>query len=289
MACILGNLCYGAPLNVTCTTGMISDLARQIGGDHVSVLGLMGPGVDPHLYKATPGDLKKLSQANLIFYNGLHLEGRMADILIKLARRVPTVQVTETMPPELLLEPPEFNGNYDPHVWMDVSLWSHAATCVRDSLIEYDPDHADDYRRYAAEYLEKLKMLDAYARREIATIPEAQRVMVTAHDAFGYMGRAYGMEVLAIQGLSTATEYGLRDLERLKNVIVSRKIKAVFVESSVPIKSMEALVAGCESKGHQVRIGGALFSDAMGAEGSKEGTYIGMIEHNVNTIVGALK
>ena len=276
-------------LTVTATIGMIADVAQRVGGEHVEVTALMGPGVDPHLYKASQGDLEKLSGADVVLYNGLHLEGRMADTLVNLAKRVRTEQVTETIPVDLLREPPEFQGHYDPHVWFDVSLWRHVAERCRDIFVEMDPAHQTDFIANAEKYLAEMDALHAYAKTELATIPEAQRVLITAHDAFGYFGRAYGIEVMGIQGVSTAGEYGLQDIERLVEVIVSRKVKAVFVESSVPTKSVEALIAGAKAKGHDVVIGGQLFSDAMGNPGTPEGTYLGMVRHNVDTIVKALK
>lgn len=275
-------------MKVTCTIGMISDVARSIGGAHVNVTGLMGPGVDPHLYKATHGDLEKLSGADLILYNGLHLEGKMADVLVKMARDVATVQVTETIPEDLLRDPPEFQGHHDPHVWFDVSLWKYSAERIRDALIEADPAHKADYEQNAVKYLESLSELDTYVRERVATIPAEQRVLVTAHDAFGYFGAAYGVEVMGLQGISTAAEYGAQDLSRLVDLIVERKIKAVFVESSISPKSIEALVRGVEGKGGTVKIGGELFSDALGADGTPEGTYVGMVRHNTGTIVKAL-
>lgn len=277
------------PLKVTCTIGMITDVAKTIAGPHAEVVGLMGPGVDPHLYKATHGDLERLSGADLILYNGLHLEGKMADVLVKMARNVPTVQVTERIPEDRLREPPEFQGHHDPHVWFDVSLWMMVAERIRDAFIELDPAHRADYEKNAAEYIAKLKELDAYVRERIASIPKEQRVLVTAHDAFGYFGRAYDIEVMGLQGISTAAEYGAQDLARLVDVIVERKIKAVFVESSISPKSIEALVRGVEGKSGSVRIGGELYSDALGKEGGPAGTYIGMVRHNTDTIVEALK
>lgn len=277
------------PLKVTCTIGMITDVAQTIAGPHAEVIGLMGPGVDPHLYKATQGDLERLSGADLILYNGLHLEGKMADVLVKMARNVHTVQVTETIPEDLLREPPEFQGQHDPHVWFDVSLWSKAAERIRDALIEADPAHKADFERNAADYLAKLNETDAYVRARIAEIPKDQRVLVTAHDAFGYFGRAYDIEVMGLQGISTAAEYGAQDLSRLVDTIVERKIKAVFVESSISPKSIEALVRGVEGEGGTVKIGGQLYSDAMGEAGTPEGTYIGMVRKNADIIADALK
>lgn len=279
----------GAPLQITCTIGMIADVAAEIGGERVAVTGLMGPGVDPHLYKATQGDLTRLQEAHLILYNGLHLEGRMADVLVKMASRVPTYQVTDTIDPALLREPPEFSGNFDPHVWFDVSLWKTAAERIHGILVEQLPEHKEYFDGEAARYLAELDTLHQYARDQLAKIPAENRVLVTAHDAFGYFGRAYGLEVLGIQGISTSSEYGLQDLNTLVDVLVARKIPAVFVESSVSRRSIEALIAGAESKGHHVTLGGELFSDAMGAAGTPEGTYIGMVRHNVDTIVEALQ
>lgn len=275
-------------LKVTATTGMIADAARNVGGDAVEVEALMGPGVDPHLYKATQGDLRKLSEADLVLYNGLHLEGKMADVLVKLARQTPTVQVTEAIPEDKLREPPEFQGQYDPHVWFDVGLWKYAVERIRDAFIEVDPERSETYRQNAEAYLAELDELDAYVRERIAELPEDQRVLVTAHDAFGYFGDAYGMEVMGLQGISTASEYGLQDLSRLVDVIVERGVKAVFVESSISPRSIEALVKGVEAKGHRIRIGGTLYSDALGEAGTPEGTYIGMVRHNVDTLVEAL-
>jgi manganese/zinc/iron transport system substrate-binding protein len=277
------------PLKVVCTIGMIADVAKNIGADRVAVQSLMGEGVDPHLYKATRGDLVALSEADLILYNGLTLEGKMTDHFVRLASRRPTVAVTETIDRDRLREPPEFAGHYDPHVWFDVSLWSKAVERVRDALIENDPGGEEMFRRNAKAYLAKLSTLHESIKREIATIPKAVRVIVTAHDAFGYFGDAYDIEVRGLQGISTDSEPSLKDINGLVDMIVERNVKAVFVESSVPPKNIEALVDGCKSRGHAIRVGGELFSDAMGAPGSTEGTYIGMVEHNVRTIVGALR
>jgi len=277
-----------APLKIVATTGMIADVARNIAGDRAQVTGLMGEGVDPHLYKASPGDVRRMSDADMILYNGLHLEGRMADVIVKMASRQTVVQVTDSIDPTLLREPLEFAGHYDPHVWFDVALWSKTAERVRDALIEKDPSGKPVYQTNAAAYLRTLAELHAYAKSALATIPADKRVMVTAHDAFGYFGRAYGLEVLAIQGISTDSEASLRDINHLVDTLVSRKIPAVFIESSVPRKTVDALVEGCKARGHEVRIGGELFSDAMGKEGTPEGTYVGMVLHNVEMIAVAL-
>lgn len=278
------------PLRVTATTGMIADVARVVGGEHVTVEGLMGPGVDPHLYKATQGDLKKLREADMILFNGLFLEGRMADTFVQMASRgVNTVQVTADVPEDLLREPPEFAGHYDPHLWMDVSLWKYVVESIRDAYSEADPANAEVYAASAKNYLEVLDELHAYAAEQFASVPKERRVLVTAHDAFGYMGRAYDVEVMGLQGISTAAEFGTQDVENLVKILVSRNIPAVFVESSIPRRTVEALVEAARARGHNVKIGGELFSDAMGADGTPEGSYVGMIRHNVDTIVGALR
>jgi manganese/zinc/iron transport system substrate-binding protein len=276
-------------LHVVTTISMIADIAENVGGDYVKVTGLMGPSIDPHLYKASQGDIQKLQQADLILYNGLNLEGKMADIFVKMSREKPTIAVTEYIPEESLREPPEFNGHYDPHVWFDVKMWMKAVERVRDAFIEADPTHKEDYEKNAAVYLQELEKLDQYVKEQISQIPVESRVLVTAHDAFGYFGEAYGIEVMGLQGISTDSEYGLRDVQDLVDTLVDRKVKAVFVESSVPRRSIEAVVEGAKSKGHEVMIGGQLFSDAMGEPGTEEGTYVGMVKHNVDTIVSALK
>jgi manganese/zinc/iron transport system substrate-binding protein len=277
------------PVRITATTGMVAALVSDVGGAHVAVRALMGPGVDPHLYKATQGDLEKLSDAEIIFYNGLHLEGKMGEIFERMGRTRPTVAVTHGLEEARLRRPPEFAGNFDPHVWFDVAIWSDCSRTVEAELARYDPAHAADYQANGAALREKLATLDAWCREEIATIPRERRLMVTAHDAFGYFGRAYDIEVLGLQGISTVAEYGLQDLTRMIDTIVARKVPAVFVESSVPKKSIDALVSGCRDRGHPVSIGGQLYSDAMGAAGTPEGTYDGMVRHNVSTLVGALK
>lgn len=293
LACALVLLgCAGAPsasdkVRVTATTGMVADIARYVGGEHVEVTALMGPGVDPHLYKASEGDISKLQNAQIIFYNGLNLEGRMGDILVKMARNKPTVPVSERIAEELLMD--DGDGNADPHIWFDASIWIQTVAIVRDSLTEVDAKNKESYHRNAEAYLRDLEELHAYAQEQLAQIPAEGRVLVTAHDAFGYFGRAYDVEVVGLQGISTDAEYGLADVEGLVSMLVDRQIKAVFVESSIPKRSIEAVVEGAKALGHDVVIGGELFSDAMGEEGTPEGTYVGMFRHNVDTIVSALK
>lgn len=277
-------------IKVTTTIGMITDIVENIGSEHVEVSGLMKAGVDPHLYKASQGDIRKLEEADIIFYNGLHLEGKMVDIFEKMNKQKPTFAVTDHIDKSLLRSGAMTGGTeYDPHVWFNVQHWMKAAEKVRDELAVFDPEHANDYKKNAEMYLAKLQELDVYVKEQISTIPEQSRVLVTAHDAFGYFGEAYGMKVMGLQGLSTASEYGSKDVMKLRDFLVENKIKAVFVESSVPKKAIEAVVQGAKEKGHELQIGGELFSDAMGEKGTTEGTYIGMVRHNVDTIVKALK
>ena len=276
-------------LYVLTTTGMIQDIVRNIGGNHLKVMALMGPGVDPHLYKATASDTLKLSSANIIFYNGLHLEGKMVSILKKMQRTKAVYAVTDDIPRNLLRKPLHMHNAYDPHVWFDVSLWIRAAKKVQSALEKQDPLFAEDYRNNGRIYQRKLEKLHEWVFQQIASIKKKRRILVTAHDAFGYFGQAYHIKVVGLQGISTAAEYGVRDIERVVDMLVKNKIRAVFVESSVSKKSIEAVVQGCQSQGHSVKIGGSLFSDAMGAEGTPEGSYIGMVKHNVNCIVAALR
>jgi len=277
-------------LRVTATTGMIADAARVVGGDRVAVQGLMGPGVDPHLYRASQRDLVRLTEADLILYNGIDLEGRMAQVLERLAATRPVVRVTDTIPVSDLRRVDDYGeAAYDPHVWFDAGLWMHVVERIRDAFIEHAPDGAETFAANAAAYLDELEALDAWTRDAIASIPEEARVLVTAHDAFGYFGAAYGIEVVALQGLSTAAEYGLRDVERVADLIVSRRVKAVFIETSLSPRAVEALVAGVRARGHEVAVGGELYSDALGAADSPTGTYAGMFRHNVETLVEALQ
>lgn len=277
------------PYKVAATVGMISDIVRQVAGDLATVEGIIGEGVDPHLYKPTRADVVSLEAADIIFYNGLLLEGKMGDILIKLSRSgKPIYAVTEAILEQgdyVLTDEEEY---FDPHVWMDVSGWIRAVLVVRDALTAFNPENTETYQKNAGAYLKELEALDQYAREVLASIPEDQQVLVTAHDAFNYLGRAYGLEVRGIQGLSTESEAGVQDLERLIDFIVNNEIPAVFVETSVADKNVKALVEGARAQGHALRIGGSLFSDAMGPQDSYEGTYIGMIDHNVTTIARAL-
>jgi manganese/zinc/iron transport system substrate-binding protein len=278
----------GRPIRVVATVGMITNIVQIVGGERVQVRGLMGPGVDPHLYKASEGDVTRLSEADVIFYNGLHLEAAMSRVLERIEGRIKTVAVTDGIDRTVLQAPPEFAGAYDPHVWFDVTLWMKAVERVRDTLIEMDPGSAALYQANAAHYLKELAGLHAYVQAQAQKVPQEQRVLVTAHDAFNYFGRAYGFQVRGLQGISTATEAGTADVQTLAEFIAGRKIPAIFIESSVSPRTIEAVQAAVRARQFDVRIGGQLFSDAMGTPGTPEGTYIGMVRHNIDTIVAAL-
>lgn len=275
-----------AQLKVTVTTGMIADLVENIGQDKVKVTALMGAGVDPHLYKATQGDIRRLSGSDLILYNGLHLEGKMQPIFEKLARKKAVFAVSDKIPADRLIH---FENLHDPHIWFDVSLWQLATQRIAEILQQQDPENAGNYRKNAENYLKQLEELDQWVNAEIAQIPQTQRILITAHDAFGYFGKAYGLEVRGLQGVSTASEFGLQDIKRLKDIILKNHVKAVFVESSVSPKFIQSLVAGVKAEGGDLKLGGELFSDAMDLQGRPAGNYIGMVKHNVKTIVKALK
>nr|WP_307258504.1 zinc ABC transporter substrate-binding protein [Oikeobacillus pervagus] len=276
-------------VKVTATTGQIADIVKNVGKDHVEVTALMGPGVDPHLYQASQGDISKLSKADMIFYNGLHLEGKMGEIFEKMKKGKPTIPVAERIPNGKLIHTKDSSGNVDPHVWFDIDLWIYAVGAVEEGLIKQDPKNKENYSNNAKEYVQKLKSLKEESQKRIGEIPEESRILVTAHDAFGYFGKAYGMDVMGLQGLSTDSEYGLKDVQKIVDTLVDKNIKAVFIESSISEKSINAVVEGAKKQGHTVSIGGELFSDAMGEEGTDEGTYIGMYKHNIETIVSSLK
>ncbi|MBW7457251.1 metal ABC transporter solute-binding protein, Zn/Mn family [Paenibacillus sepulcri] len=276
-------------LKVTTTIGMIADIVRQVGGEHVQVTGLMKSGVDPHLYKASQGDINKLDKADIVFYNGLHLEGKMTEILEKMAKKRTIVAVSDGIDRASLRGGNQTGTEFDPHIWFDVRHWMEATETVRDTLIKYDGGHEAAYRANADAYLSQLEQLHQETAEKISSIPEESRVLVTAHDAFGYFGDAYNIKVMGLQGISTASEPGTKDVTDLRDYLVANKIKAVFIESSVSRKAIDAVIEGARQKGHLIHNGGQLFSDAMGEEGTAEGTYIGMVRHNVETIVNALK
>ena len=276
------------PLEVVATTGMVADVARAVGGDEVEVRALMGPGIDPHAYRQTRSDIAAMLRADLVLWNGLFLEAQMEEFLERLGERVPVRAVAEAVPEADLVGHPDYAGRYDPHVWMDPALWTHAVDAVRDALVELRPEAADMFAGNAEAYKERLAALDDYTRKAIASVPEGSRTLVTAHDAFGYFGRAYGLDVLGVQGISTQSEAGLQRIGELVDLIVERGIRAVFIESSVPERNVRALIEGAAAKGHEVAVGGELYSDAMGPDGTYEGTYPGMIDHNATIIARAL-
>lgn len=270
------------------TTGQIADMVQNIGGEFVTVHALMGAGVDPHLYVASENDVERLAEADVIFYNGNFLEAQMDDVFEQIAGSKPVLALADSMNPARMLPWGNDTKEYDPHLWFDVSLWGEAIAGVRDRLIEIDPAHADAYRANAAAYQERLAALDAYVHEQAARVPAEYRILVTAHDAFNYFGRAYGFEVRGLQGISTASEAGTSDVRDLAAFIAEKRIPAIFIESSVPVRAVEALQAAVEAHGWQVVIGGSLFSDAMGSPDTPEGTYEGMVRHNIDTIVAAL-
>ena len=271
-------------INVVSTVGMVSDMVENVGGARVAPVCLMGPGVDPHLYTAKTYEMRMLKQADVVFYSGLMLEGKLIDGLKKIGKTQPVYEVTSAIPAERLLQPSDAAGHYDPHVWMDVATWSSGVSQVVAGLSKQAPQWEAEFRERGERYQQRLRLLDGYARETLATIPESNRVLITSHDAFNYFGRAYGLNVLGIQGLSTESEAGLKRINDLVDLIVEQQVKAVFVESSVPPKNIRALIDGAGARGHQVVEGGMLYSDAMGEADSPAGTYIGMIEHNVNTV-----
>ncbi len=279
---------HSGKLQIVCTTGMITDIVKQIAGPEAEVYGLMGAGVDPHLYKATPRDVEALFDADIIFYSGLHLEAKMAELFYKMSNTRTTVAVTEDIPKSELRSPPEFSGMHDPHVWFDVLFWEYAVKRVARTLSDKIPEKRDVFEKNKQRYLKALDTLHHYVLKRAAEVPPSQRVLITAHDAFGYFGRRYGFKVVGLQGISTQAEAGTGDVQNLVNLIVRRKIRAIFIESSVPRKNITAVQEAVAYKGWEVKVGGELFSDAMGDEGTFEGTYIGMITHNINTIVNAL-
>lgn len=277
-------------LNVVTTTTMITDLVKHIGGDLINVQGLMGSGVDPHLYKASEGDVTKLVNADIIFYNGLHLEGKLVEVFEKMGSQTKTpIALADELDKNTLIGSDYFASNYDPHVWFDIEYFKAFASKVTQVLSEKNPENAETFAKNKSNYLRDLTILQKNVYSTISKLPKEKRILVTAHDAFNYFGKAYEFEVVGLQGLSTATEAGVQDVQKLAAFIIEKNIKAIFVESSVPIRTIEALQAAVKSKNHNVEIGGTLYSDALGTSGTIEGTYIGMFEYNVNTIVNALK
>ncbi len=277
-------------LKVVTTTTMLTDLVKNIGGEVVEVEGLMGAGVDPHLYKASEGDVSKLFGADIIFYSGLHLEGKLVDVFEKMkVRGKETIALGETLDKNQLIGSKLFASNYDPHVWFNIQFFKQFADKVTQTLSEADPENAELFKENNTVYQKKLDELEVEVEQIIETLPKSKRILVTAHDAFNYFGKRYGFEVVGLQGISTATEAGVQDVQRLSDFIIEHEVKAIFIESSVPRRTIEALQAAVLSKNHEVAIGGSLYSDALGNPGTEEGTYIGMFKYNVKTIVNALR
>jgi len=276
------------PYRITATVGMVADIARNVAGDKAEVKAIMGPGVDPHLYKPTRDDVDAMMRSDVVLYSGLMLEGKMTDVLRKLARSKPVHAVAAAIAEERLLRPEGSGGHPDPHVWMDPSMWAEATEATGRLLALYDPTNAQHYQRNAATFAAACRQLHEYGRKVLSSIPERKRVLISSHDAFGYFGRAFGIRVLGVQGISTESEAGLRRINELADLIVNNGVEAVFVESSVPRRNIEALVQGVRARGHRLQIGGELFSDAMGPAGTYEGTYIGMLDHNITRVATAL-
>ena len=273
---------------VVTTTGMLADATRNIGKNLIKVKGLIGSGIDPHAYKASTSDTRDLARADLIIYNGLHLEGKMQDILKKMAKGKPVVAASERIKKDKLIKPEGVKDVYDPHIWFDVSLWQSAVERIRDALIKLDPKRKAAYQKNAKAYLDKLVKLHKWTKTELSKIKQDKRYLVTSHDAFGYFGKAYGLKVIGLQGISTVTKAGVKDKERVIGLITKNGINAIFTETSVATGPIKSVIEDCKAKKHTIFLGGHLFSDAMGEEGTKEGTYIGMIQHNVKTISHAL-
>ena len=276
-------------LKVVVTTSMLTDLVKNIGGDLIDLQGLMGAGVDPHLYKASEGDVSKLFNADVIFYNGLHLEGKLVAVFEKMETQKTTVALGEFLAKEGLIGSDYFASNYDPHVWFNIQYFKEFSDKVTSVLSEEDPKNAASFTANNLAFQQKLDLLHTAVVNTIATLAPEKRILVTAHDAFNYFGKAYGFKVVGLQGLSTATEAGVQDVQKLSEYIIANKVKAIFIESSVPRRTIEALQEAVLSKGHQVSIGGSLYSDALGDGGSVEGTYVGMFFYNIKTIVNALQ
>ncbi|MEK5323075.1 metal ABC transporter solute-binding protein, Zn/Mn family [Aeribacillus sp. FSL M8-0254] len=272
-------------INVVTTIAQIGEPLSVIGGDRLNVKSLMGPSVDPHLYKATQSDMETLEEADIIFYNGLHLEANMVEIFEKISESKPVLAVGETIPEESLLK--DEKGVVDPHIWFDLDLWQQALDAAVEQLKEFSPEDADYFEENKKKYFARLADLKKEAEK-LADIPESQRVLVTAHDAFGYFGRMHGIKVVGLQGLSTESEIGVTDIQDTIDIIKKYKVPAVFIESSINEKSIKAVIEGAKSEGINVTLGGELYSDAMGEKGTEEGTYIGMYRHNINTIYEAL-
>ncbi|HSW74179.1 MAG TPA: zinc ABC transporter substrate-binding protein [Candidatus Limnocylindria bacterium] len=275
-------------LRVVCTTSMLTDAIRHVGGDHIVCTGLMGPGVDPHIYRARERDAHALTDADIIFYNGLHLEGKMIDIFKGLQHYAPCIAVADELNKQELLCLSQTPLIYDPHIWFDVPLWMHVVHTIRDALIHVDPIHATDYRSNTTAYLEQLQQLNTYIKDKVTTIAPAQRMLITAHDAFGYFGKAYGFTVVGLQGINTDAQASTQDIQAVAELVIKHKIPAIFVESSIPHRTLQAVQDAVHAHGWHITIDPELYSDALGAPGTQEATYIGMMKHNIDAIARGL-
>ncbi|MGG7644203.1 metal ABC transporter solute-binding protein, Zn/Mn family [Rhodovulum sp. YNF3179] len=275
-------------LTVVATTGMIADSARNVGGDLVEVQALMGPGVDPHAYRQTRTDITATVKADLVLWNGLYLEAQMEEFLLDLGQEQPVVPVAEAVPENLLIGSEDYDGKFDPHLWMNPNLWSRVVLNIRDAMIDVYPEGEATFTANAEAYLDRLRELATYTTEVLASVPAESRILLTSHDAFNYFGNAYGFEVVGIQGISTESEAGLQRIAELVDMLIARDVRAVFVETSVSDRNIRALAEGARAEEHEVVIGGELYSDAMGEPGTYEGTYIGMIDSNATTIAAAL-
>jgi manganese/zinc/iron transport system substrate-binding protein len=295
---VIGMLCYWSfftsdqpksrdRIAVVCTTGMIADAVKEIGGEYVDVHNLMGPGVDPHLYRARASDVQALQDADIIFYNGLHLEGKMSDLFAQMSRYKHTVAMAQNIAPDRF-RASEFDELYDPHIWFDVALWADASASIRDALMQEDPEHAVYYEARYDTYKKDLLELDTYVRNAIEQVPKQQRILITAHDAFGYFGKAYGVDVVGLQGISTDAQIGTRDVIELAAFIVANNVPALFVEASIPRRNIEAVQRAVQARNTSVAIGPELYSDTLGEPGTAAASYIGMVGYNVDAITRAL-
>jgi len=274
-------------LTIVTTTSIIADAVRTIAGDAAIVYGLMGPGVDPHLYRARESDVHKLAAADIVFYNGLHLEGKMGQVLEGMHRFTTVIAVSDALDKnELRIA--DFEGMYDPHIWFDVTLWMKVVVCIQKELIVIDPINADFYKKNGNEYIQKLQKVHEYIHECISKIMPEKRILITAHDAFGYFGRAYGFEVVGLQGLSTDSDISTKDIQILSDYIVKKKVNAIFVESSIPQRTIIAVQNAVQARGWQVSIGDELYSDALGDNATHADSYCGMVTHNVDAIVKSL-
>lgn len=289
MACSSEQTADNGKLNVVATTGQIADAVANVAGDHVNLTGLLGPGIDPHLYVPTEGDVSTFGEADVIFYNGLHLEAQMTRVMEQMERSgIVVVPVGDRLPTERLLGWTGSGGAYDPHIWNDPALWSMVVATIRDTLVTADPDNAADYQANAERYLAAIADTDSYVREQIESIPPERRIMITAHDAFGYFARSYGLEVRGLQGISTESEASTADVQELADYIVAQQVPAIFVETSVSPRTIESVQAAVRAQGFEVEIGGSLFSDALGEAGHEAETYIGMLRYNARTLAEAL-